>query len=78
MLHIGTTGSQTPFLPENELPEIFRLSGNSEDEDKQMAESRRQLEESEMKVAMEKSKRQSGKTNWQSQEEDRIKKIEDC
>ncbi|XP_032526336.1 protein DDI1 homolog 2 isoform X2 [Danaus plexippus] len=32
VLHIGTTGTETPFLPEAELPECARLSGFSEDE----------------------------------------------
>jgi len=51
VLHIGTTGSETPFLPESELPPCARLSGTSEEdaikasakettslEDKQLAE----------------------------------------
>ncbi|KPJ20483.1 Protein DDI1-like 2 [Papilio machaon] len=32
VLHIGTTGTETPFLPESELPDCARLSGNSDDE----------------------------------------------
>ncbi|KAJ0175096.1 hypothetical protein K1T71_009237 [Dendrolimus kikuchii] len=32
VLRIGTTGTETPFLPESELPECARLSGYSEDE----------------------------------------------
>lgn len=32
VLHIGTTGTETPFLPESELPDCARLSSNSDDE----------------------------------------------
>ena len=40
MLKIGTTGTITKFLPESELPECARLSGNAsrEMEDKDLAE----------------------------------------
>ncbi|XP_055913063.1 protein DDI1 homolog 2 [Eupeodes corollae] len=43
VLRIGTTGTETHFLPENELPDCARLSGGSEDmivveESKQSAE----------------------------------------
>lgn len=29
LLVIGSTGTETPFLPENELPPCARLSGNA-------------------------------------------------
>ena len=40
ILKIGTTGTITKFLPESELPECARLSGNGsqEKEDKDLAE----------------------------------------
>lgn len=62
MLHIGTTGSETPFLAENELPENARLTGSPEDEAKAIAESTRLLEEREIKDALEKSARERGTT----------------
>jgi DNA damage-inducible protein 1 len=40
VLKIGTAGTVTPFLPESELPECARLSGNAsqEIEDRDLAE----------------------------------------
>ena len=40
VLKIGTTGTATPFLPESELPDCARLSGNvnQEVEDRDLAE----------------------------------------
>lgn len=42
VLKIGTTGTETPFLPESELPECARLSvqgqGSQELEDRDLAE----------------------------------------
>ncbi|CAB3259072.1 unnamed protein product [Arctia plantaginis] len=54
VLRIGTTGTETPFLPESELPECARLSGYSEDEI--VNQSMRDHEERQMKEALEKSK----------------------
>ncbi|XP_026328083.1 protein DDI1 homolog 2 isoform X2 [Hyposmocoma kahamanoa] len=54
VLRIGTTGTETPFLPESELPECARLSGYSEDEI--VNQSAREHEEKQMKEALEKSK----------------------
>lgn len=45
ILRIGTTGTETRFLPENELPECARLSGNPED-------AARQVEKMEMEKAL--------------------------
>lgn len=58
VLRIGTTGTETPFLPESELPECARLSGYSEDEI--VNQSVRDHEERQVKEAMEKSKQESG------------------
>lgn len=55
VLRIGTTGTETQFLPESELPECARLSGNS-NVDGAVTD---QLEESDIKTALEKS-RQDG------------------
>lgn len=54
VLRIGTTGTETPFLPESELPECARLSGYSEDEI--VNQSTRAHEERQIKEALEKSK----------------------
>ncbi|CAG9782038.1 unnamed protein product [Diatraea saccharalis] len=54
VLRIGTTGTETPFLPESELPECARLSGYSEDEI--VNQSIRDHEERQVKEALEKSK----------------------
>ncbi|XP_021184857.1 protein DDI1 homolog 2 isoform X1 [Helicoverpa armigera] len=58
VLRIGTTGTETPFLPESELPECARLSGYSEDEI--VNQSMRDHEERQVKEAMEKSKQEAG------------------
>ncbi|XP_073951441.1 DNA damage inducible 1 homolog rngo isoform X2 [Choristoneura fumiferana] len=57
VLRIGTTGTETPFLPESELPECARLSGYSEDEI--VSQSMRDHEERQVKEALEKSKQGS-------------------
>ncbi|XP_026272299.1 protein DDI1 homolog 2 [Frankliniella occidentalis] len=49
-LRIGTTGTETRFLPENELPECARLTGNPED-------AVRQVEKMEMEKALADSRR---------------------
>uniref|UniRef100_A0A1E1VX97 Ubiquitin-like domain-containing protein n=1 Tax=Pectinophora gossypiella TaxID=13191 RepID=A0A1E1VX97_PECGO len=54
VLRIGTTGTETPFLPESDLPECARLSGYSEDEI--VNQSVREHEEQQVKEALEKSK----------------------
>lgn len=50
MLRIGTTGTETRFLPENELPDCARLSGNTEDE--VMETSAREAEERDVQKAI--------------------------
>lgn len=52
ILRIGTTGTETRFLSESELPECARLSGNPE-------EAVRQVEKMEMEKAMEDSRREA-------------------
>ncbi|KAI8115362.1 Protein DDI1 like protein 2 [Lucilia cuprina] len=59
VLRIGTTGTETKFLPESELPECARLSGNSEDDLNVMAESANDAEERAIKDAIEQSKREA-------------------
>ncbi|XP_050433018.1 protein DDI1 homolog 2 [Adelges cooleyi] len=61
VLRIGTTGTETPFLPENELPDCARLTTSSDyDVDKK--------EDKELKKAMEESKKmyQSGESSSSS------------
>ncbi|XP_038216414.1 protein DDI1 homolog 2 isoform X2 [Zerene cesonia] len=58
VLLIGTTGTETPFLPESELPECARLSGVSEDEI--VNQSVREHEDRLMKEALEKSRQGLG------------------
>lgn len=53
-MHIGTTGTETPFLSESDLPECARLSGTSEDE--MLNKSVQEHEDRQMKEALEKSK----------------------
>jgi DNA damage-inducible protein 1 len=56
VLLIGTTGTETRFLAEGELPECARLSGSDTmDEQKLLEESIRQAEHQEMAEAMEAS-----------------------
>uniref|UniRef100_A0A336MM03 CSON003649 protein n=1 Tax=Culicoides sonorensis TaxID=179676 RepID=A0A336MM03_CULSO len=58
-LHIGTTGTKTRFLNENELPDCARLTSSSpEEEQKLMEQTRRLQEELELKEAMERSKQE--------------------
>lgn len=49
-------------MPENELPDSARLTGSPEEEAKALAESTRQLEERDIKEALEKSARAHGTT----------------
>ncbi|KAJ2954496.1 hypothetical protein O0L34_g2775 [Tuta absoluta] len=57
VLHIGTTGTETPFLPESELPECARLSSCSDDDI--VNQSTREHEERQVKEAIEKSKQEN-------------------
>lgn len=59
-MHIGTTNTKTHFLPENELPECSRLTGSPEEEAKQINDTAKQLEDREIKEAIEKSKKEQG------------------
>ncbi|XP_058831951.1 protein DDI1 homolog 2 isoform X2 [Topomyia yanbarensis] len=55
VLRIGTTGTETKFLAEGDLPECARLTGSPEEEHRAMAESARIAEEMAMKHALAKS-----------------------
>ncbi|KPJ08996.1 Protein DDI1-like 2 [Papilio machaon] len=68
VLRIGTTGTETPFLPESDLPECARLSGYSEDEI--VNQSTRAHEERQIKEALEKSKQELSKNNQPSKSTD--------
>lgn len=61
VLIIGTTGTQTPFLTESELPDCARLTGSPEEEKKAIEESKKLAEELEIKEALERSATESGK-----------------
>lgn len=61
VLRIGTTGTETRFLSENELPDCARLSGSPEEEMKAMEESTKQVEDMDIKEAIERSRREQGK-----------------
>ncbi|KAI9582192.1 hypothetical protein GQX74_015315 [Glossina fuscipes] len=53
VLRIGTTGTETPFLPENELPDCARLSTSSEEELKALEISAREAEAHALQKAIE-------------------------
>ena len=59
-LLIGTTGTTTHFLTENELPDCARLTGSPEEEKRALEESKKIQEELDMKDALEKSAKESG------------------
>lgn len=59
LLIIGTTGTTTKFLTESELPDVARLTGSPEEEQKAIEESQRIAEELDMKQALEKSSKDS-------------------
>ena len=64
VLSIGSTGAQTPFLAETDLPECARLSsrgkdGGQEDVDEVMKASAKEHEENQLKEAMRKSEDES-------------------
>lgn len=58
VLRIGTTGTETPFLAESDLPECARLSNLSEEDILQR--SRKEAEDRELQMAL-KNSRQTGK-----------------
>ncbi|KAG8233015.1 hypothetical protein J437_LFUL013684, partial [Ladona fulva] len=57
VLRIGTTGTETPFLSERDLPESARLSGRGEDES--TGEGLRQVEDQDLARALEQSSREA-------------------
>ncbi|XP_011213863.2 protein DDI1 homolog 2 [Bactrocera dorsalis] len=67
VLRIGTTGTETPFLPENELPDCARLTGNSEDELKLLEQSASEAESRAIQQAIEQSKQDAASTSKRSQ-----------
>nr|CAI5822482.1 unnamed protein product [Callosobruchus analis] len=54
VLRIGTTGTETSFLPESELPECARLSNTSEEDI--IAKSRKEAEDKDLQKALRNSK----------------------
>lgn len=57
MLRIGTTGTETAFLAESELPDCARLSSTSEED--VLAQSRKQAEDRDLQEALKRSKENS-------------------
>lgn len=57
-LRIGTTGTETPFLSERELPECARLSSQSEED--MLGQSIREAEEQELSRALQRSREAAG------------------
>ncbi|XP_052872159.1 protein DDI1 homolog 2 isoform X2 [Anopheles cruzii] len=55
VLHIGTTGTKTPFLAEGDLPECARLTGSPEEEKRALNESTKLAEELAIKDALTRS-----------------------
>lgn len=53
-IFVGTTGTETAFLPESELPDCARLSTLSEED--VMTRSRKELEEKDLQRAIQNSK----------------------
>lgn len=58
VLRIGTTGTETPFLSERELPDCARLASASEDE--MLGQQLREVEERELQRAMQQSRSDAG------------------
>lgn len=58
VLRIGTTGTETKFLSENELPECARLTGSPEEEMKAINDSSMSLEEQQIREALAASERE--------------------
>lgn len=56
VLVIGSTGTETHFLPESELPECARLSSRNENQDEAMQVSETEFEDRELTAALERSK----------------------
>ncbi|XP_059621807.1 protein DDI1 homolog 2 [Phlebotomus argentipes] len=66
VLKIGTTGTETAFLSESDLPDCARLSGAHEDESKVMAESAKLAEDRAIQEALEKSRQNLPSTSTSS------------
>ncbi|XP_065087593.1 protein DDI1 homolog 2 isoform X2 [Ochlerotatus camptorhynchus] len=66
LLKIGTTGTETRFLAEGELPECARLTGSPEEEQKALAESARIAEDLALKEAVAKSQQDQASTSGTS------------
>ncbi|XP_055694879.1 protein DDI1 homolog 2 [Lutzomyia longipalpis] len=63
VLRIGTTGTETAFLSESDLPDCARLSGGPEDESKAVAESAKLAEEKAIQEALERSRQNMPSTS---------------
>uniref|UniRef100_A0A1L8DX69 Putative dna damage inducible protein n=1 Tax=Nyssomyia neivai TaxID=330878 RepID=A0A1L8DX69_9DIPT len=63
VLKIGTTGTETFFLSESDLPDCARLSGGPEDESKAVAESAKLAEEKAIQEALERSRQNMPSTS---------------
>uniref|UniRef100_A0AAG5DJI5 UBA domain-containing protein n=1 Tax=Anopheles atroparvus TaxID=41427 RepID=A0AAG5DJI5_ANOAO len=66
VLRIGTTGTETPFLAEGDLPECARLTGSPEEEKRALAESAKLAEELAVKEALAKSQSDQASTSGYS------------
>lgn len=60
VLRIGTTGTETNFLPENELPTHSRLTLSDAESEKITADEMKALEAAEIQKAIERSKQEHG------------------
>ena len=65
MLRIGTTGTETPFLAESELPLTDRLAFSDEGEQVRNAEDKQlvEIEDKELAEAMEQSAKEAAQGN---------------
>lgn len=59
-MKIGTTGTETHFLPESELPDCARLTGSPSEELQALGESAKLAEDLAIKEAIERSRREQG------------------
>uniref|UniRef100_A0A6M2DSK6 Putative dna damage inducible protein n=1 Tax=Xenopsylla cheopis TaxID=163159 RepID=A0A6M2DSK6_XENCH len=62
VLQIGTTGTETPFLAESELPDCARLSGGVDDQE-MLDKSARDQEQKELEAALEQSRQSHTRTS---------------
>lgn len=61
VLRIGTTGTETSFLAESDLPDCARLSSLSDDD--LMSQSRKQAEDHDIQEAIKRSRESSSKSH---------------